>query len=188
MKTSLALLLVLLAVPALCGEPPKAAPKKQAPEDVGAEENARQRRDKHADHRQKMTTLRDEFRAAKTPQERADVQQRIQALRRTRQDQMRRTGRGGGDASAAEGGTGKGGGRGQGGGRGDGSGGGGGRGDGSGGGRRARNSATPAPPADPGSPAAPATPGAPADPATPATPADPAKPAKPGKPANPGKP
>lgn len=176
MKTSLALLLVLLAVPALCGEPPKAAAKKPAPEDVGAEDNARQRRDKHADHRQKMTALRDEFRAAKTPQERADVQQRIQALRRARQDVMRRSGRGGGDGSGSEGGNGRGGGRGQGGGRGDGSGGGGGRGDGSGGGRRAPKSATPAPPADPGSSAAPATPGAPADPA------------KPGKPANPGKP
>lgn len=161
MKTSLALLLLLLAVPALCGEPPKAAP-----EDVGAQENALQRREKNAEHRKKMTALRGEFRAAKTPKERAEIQQRIQSLRRARQEQMRRSGRGGGDASASEGGvSGLGGGRGKGGG-----GGGGGRGDGSGGGRRAPKAAAPAPPANP---------------ETPATPAAPAAPAQPGKPGNP---
>lgn len=119
MKITLTLSFVLMAASALCGEPSK--PQTTAPEAVGAEANAKQRRDKHAAHRQKMSTLQEEFRAAKTREERVAVQDRMRVLRHERTELMRRSGRSGEDESTSEGdGNGRGGGK----GRGDGKGGG----------------------------------------------------------------
>lgn len=118
-------LLLLAPIVARAGEPakPKEAPQAAAePEARGAQANARHRRDKHAAHREKMTVLHEQMRAAKTPAERTAVQNNMRELRAARKAEMRRSG--GADESAGKRRRGQGKGSGKGGGRGDGGGGG----------------------------------------------------------------